>query len=107
MPRPILCTQSPEPVSEFIAQGKRYFTEVIQDLSGRTHAEGALREIERRRAQAQKLEGVAQLTEGIAHDCNNLLVITGNLELLEPRLDRDEQRALLRGRRARPSLAQG
>jgi len=42
------------------------------------------------------LEDVGQLTGGIAHDFNNLLlVITGNLELPEEMLDRDEQRTLL------------
>ena len=39
-------------------------------------------------ATAQRLDAVGQLTGGIAHDFNNLLtVITGNLELLDSRLD--------------------
>ncbi len=43
------------------------------------------------------MEAVGQLTGGIAHDFNNLLlVITGNHELLELQLDRDEQKALLK-----------
>jgi PAS domain S-box-containing protein len=84
-------------VSEFSAEGRRYFTGMIHDLSDRLHVEEALRESERRLAQAQKMEAVGQLTGGIAHDFNNLLlVITGNNELLEPQLDRPEQRELLK-----------
>jgi PAS domain S-box-containing protein len=84
-------------VSEFSADGRRYFTGMIHDLSDRKHVEEALRESERRLAQAQKMEAVGQLTGGIAHDFNNLLlVVTGNLELLDLKLDRDEQRALLK-----------
>src|SRR5262249_39169945 len=62
-------------VSEFSAEGRRYFTGMIHDLSDRTHVEEALRESERRFAQAQKMEAVGQLTGGIAHDFNNLLLI--------------------------------
>ena len=84
-------------VSAFEADGRRYFTGMIHDLSDRKHVEEALRESERRFAQAQKMEAVGQLTGGIAHDFNNmLLVITGNLELLELHLDSDEPKALLK-----------
>jgi PAS domain S-box-containing protein len=84
-------------VSEFAAEGRRYFTGMIYDLSDRRHVEEALRESERRLAQAQKMEAVGQLTGGIAHDFNNLLlVITGNLELLESRVEGCDARSLLK-----------
>ena len=84
-------------VSEFEAEGRRYFTGMIHDRSDRKHVEEALRESERRLAQAQKMEAVGQLTGGIAHDFNNLLlVVSGNLELLEGHLDADEPKALLK-----------
>jgi PAS domain S-box-containing protein len=84
-------------VSEFEADGHRYFTGMIQDISDRKHVEEALRESERRFAQAQKMEAVGQLTGGIAHDFNNLLlVISGNLELLEPHLPSHVSRELLK-----------
>jgi PAS domain S-box-containing protein len=84
-------------VSEFEADGRRYFTGMIHDISDRMHVEEALRESERRLAQSQKMEAVGQLTGGIAHDFNNLLlVITGNLELLEPQLATEESRSLLK-----------
>jgi C4-dicarboxylate-specific signal transduction histidine kinase len=84
-------------VSEFEAEGRRYFTGMIHDLSDRKRIEEALRESERRLAQAQKMEAVGQLTGGIAHDFNNLLlVVTGNLELREGYLDADEAKALLK-----------
>src|SRR5262249_53491170 len=84
-------------VSEFEAEGRRYFTGMIHDLSDRKHVEEAMRESERRTPQDQKMEAVGQLTGGIAHDFNNLLlVITGNLELLEQHLDTEAQRTLLK-----------
>jgi PAS domain S-box-containing protein len=84
-------------VSKFAADGRRYFTGMIHDLSDRKHVEEALRESERRLAQLQKMEAVGQLTGGIAHDFNNLLlVISGNLELLEPQLANDDSRTLLK-----------
>jgi PAS domain S-box-containing protein len=84
-------------VSEFEADGRRYFTGMVHDLSDRKHIEEALRESERRLARAQKMEAVGQLTGGIAHDFNNLLlVITGNLELLADKLEGDDLKSLLK-----------
>jgi PAS domain S-box-containing protein len=84
-------------VSEFEADGRRYFTGMIHDISDRKHVEEALRESERRLAHSQKMEAVGQLTGGIAHDFNNLLlVITGNLELLEPHQTGEAPKILLK-----------
>ena len=42
------------------------------------------------------MEAVGQLTGGIAHDFNNLLtVITGNLEMLQARIDGESQRVMV------------
>ena len=84
-------------LSEFSTGGRRYFTGIIHDLSDRKHVEEALRESERRLAQAQKMEAVGQLTGGIAHDFNNLLtIITGNLELVQDQLERPDLRQLVK-----------
>lgn len=93
-------------VSEFVAGGKRYFAGIITNLSDRKRVEEALLESERKLAQAQRLEAIGQLTGGIAHDFNNLLtVITGNLELIEMRLQGEQLHKMLRDAQEAADLA--
>lgn len=66
-----------------------HFTGIIRDLTATKQTELALQ-------RAHKMEAIGQLTGGIAHDFNNLLtVVTGNLELMEMRLDDDYLLSLL------------
>ncbi|WP_426533035.1 response regulator [Bradyrhizobium sp. McL0615] len=85
------------------------FAKITRDLTEKRAAE-------ERSRQAQKLEGIGQLTGGVAHDFNNLLtIIIGNLETLqknlaasapEPvRLRRSAEHAM-RGARRAESLTQ-
>lgn len=66
------------------------FAKITRDITERRQAQEALQRAQEQLAQAQKMEGIGQLTGGVAHDFNNLLtIIIGNLESL--------QRALVSG----------
>ncbi len=60
------------------------FAKITRDITERKQAQEALQRAQEQLAQAQKMEGIGQLTGGVAHDFNNLLtVIIGNLESIQ------------------------
>jgi PAS domain S-box-containing protein len=85
------------------------FAKITRDLTERRAADERAR-------QAQKMEGIGQITGGVAHDFNNLLtIIIGNLETVQRNLsapDSDRTRLLrstenaLRGARRAETLTQ-
>ncbi|HTR83797.1 MAG TPA: response regulator, partial [Reyranella sp.] len=57
------------------------FAKITRDITEQKMAQEELLKTQEQLAQAQKMEGIGQLTGGVAHDFNNLLtVILGNLE---------------------------
>jgi len=57
------------------------YAKITRDITERRATQTALQRAQERLVQAQKMEGIGQLTGGVAHDFNNLLtVIIGNLE---------------------------
>ena len=65
--------------------------ESFVDITGRKQAEEEKRELEAKLLQAQKMEAIATLAGGIAHEFNNALVgVYGNIELLQMELPDDK-----------------
>src|SRR5215475_9934197 len=71
------------------------FAKITRDITERRNAQLKLEEMRKHLAEAQKLDALGQLTGGVAHDFNNILmVISGSLHFLkksatsEPKLQR-------------------
>lgn len=66
------------------------FASVTRDITDRKQAEEALERARAALAETQKMEALGQLTGGMAHDFNDLLMaVLGSLELLRKRLPAD------------------
>jgi PAS domain S-box-containing protein len=64
-------------VSEMNLDGTRRFIGIVRDITDR-------KETERQLQQAHKMEAVGQLTGGVAHDFNNILMVAlGNLDIMQ------------------------
>jgi PAS domain S-box-containing protein len=80
-----------------IHEGDRFvgFAKITRDISERRESELKLEQMQKHLAEAQKLDALGQLTGGVAHDFNNILmIISGSLHFLrknagsDPRVQR-------------------
>jgi PAS domain S-box-containing protein len=60
------------------------FAKITRDITEKRDSQLALQEAQNQRAHAQKMDALGQLTGGVAHDFNNILmVITGHIQALK------------------------
>src|SRR5581483_11345216 len=60
------------------------FAKITRDITERRDAQLKLEEMQKHLAEAQKLDALGQLTGGVAHDFNNILmIISGSLHFLK------------------------
>ncbi|MCK9908598.1 PAS domain S-box protein [Microbacteriaceae bacterium K1510] len=74
------------------------FAKITRDISERREAQIKLEKMQRQLVEAQKMDALGQLTGGVAHDFNNILmIVSGHLQTLkrsmggDPRLARSVQ----------------
>ncbi|HMA51151.1 MAG TPA: response regulator, partial [Magnetospirillaceae bacterium] len=66
------------------------FAKITRDITERREAQLALQEAQTQRAHAQKMDALGQLTGGVAHDFNNMLmVVNGHVHVLKARMGED------------------
>ncbi len=66
------------------------FAKITRDITERREGELKLEAMQKQLAESQKLDALGQLTGGVAHDFNNMLmVISGSLHLLRKRVGDD------------------
>src|ERR1700751_6265852 len=73
------------------------FAKITRDMTERREAQLKLEEMQKHLAESQKLDALGQLTGGVAHDFNNILmIISGSLHFLKKRAGSDPkvQRAI-------------
>src|SRR5262249_8773636 len=62
------------------------YAKITRDATERREAQLALQDAHTQRAQAQKMDALGQLTGGVAHDFNNMLmVVSGHIQTIKRR----------------------
>lgn len=79
--------------SDFVKDGRHYFTGIVRDISERKATEERLQQMNLQLMQSQKLEAMGTLTGGVAHEFRNILTaISLNGGFLRKKLDELDER---------------